>query len=62
MARAAEWAAIKSAPPVAVAAASVAGWSVQEWMYAGTLGYIVLQAGYLVWKWYREWHKSRSEK
>lgn len=62
LADAAGAAALKTAPMVAVVGASAAGWGVQEWMYAGTLGYIVLQAGYLVWKWIREWRKSRSEK
>ncbi len=61
MADAASAAALKTAPMVAVAGASAAGWGVQEWMYAGTLGYIVLQAGYLVWKWVREWRKARKE-
>jgi hypothetical protein len=61
MTDAASAAALKTAPMVAVAGASAAGWSVQEWMYAGTLGYIVLQAAYLVWKWIREWRKSRAE-
>ena len=51
---------LKTAPMVAVAGASVAGWGVQEWMYAGTLGYIVLQGMYLVWKWYLEWRKDRD--
>ncbi len=51
---------LKTAPMVAVAGASVAGWGVQEWMYAGTLGYILLQGMYLVWKWYREWRKDRD--
>lgn len=45
----------KVAPALGVAAASVTGWGVQEWMYAGTLGYIILQALYLLWKWRREW-------
>jgi hypothetical protein len=53
-------AALKTAPMVAVAGASVAGWGVQEWMYAGTLGYIVLQGLYLLWKWHREWRKDRD--
>ena len=52
-------AAMKLSPPTAVLAASVSGWGVQDWMYAATIGYIVLQAGYLVWKWRREWRKRR---
>lgn len=51
-------AAAKSAPAIGVAAAAASGWSVQEWMYAATIGYIVMQAAYLGWKWYREWRKG----
>lgn len=51
---------LKTAPIVAVAGASVSGWGVQQWMYAGTLGYIVLQGLYLLWKWHREWKKDRD--
>lgn len=49
-----EAAAAKLTPPAAVVAASAAGWSLQDWMYIATIGYIVLQAAYLVWKWRRE--------
>jgi hypothetical protein len=44
-------------PPAAVVAASVSGWGVQEWMYAATIGYIAIQASYLLWKWRREARK-----
>ena len=43
-----------------VAAAAATGWGVQEWMYAATIGYIVMQAAYLAWKWYREWKAKRK--
>jgi hypothetical protein len=52
-------AAIKSAPPMAVVGASVAGWGVQEWMYFATTVYVVAQLGYLVWKWHREWKAKK---
>lgn len=60
LAEAASAAALKSAPPVAVVAASAAGWGVQEWMYALTCAYLLAQLGYLLWKWYREWRKGRD--
>jgi hypothetical protein len=50
-------AAAKASPPIAVAVVSISGWGVQEWMFAATLGYIVLQALYLLWKWHREWRE-----
>ncbi|GAA5075561.1 hypothetical protein [Lysobacter panacisoli] len=49
---------IKSAPPIAVVGASVAGWGVQEWMYFTTTVYVVAQLGYLLWKWWREAKKK----
>ena len=53
-------AAMRISPAVAVASASVSGWGVQEWMYAATLIYVVMQALYLVWKWHREWKGRRK--
>lgn len=51
-----------AAPPVALStAAMVGGLSLQEWMFAATLVYVVLQAAYLLWKWYREWRRSMRE-
>lgn len=47
------------APVGVVAAAAEAGWGVQEWMYAATFVYVVLQALYLLWKWRREASKRR---
>jgi hypothetical protein len=49
---------IKAAPPMAVVGASVAGWGVQEWMYAATTVYVIAQLGYLLWKWRREAKKK----
>ena len=52
---------LKSAPPVAVTGwAWMNGLSLNEVVALATLGYIVLQAGYLLWKWYREWKRSRK--
>lgn len=51
----------KTAPALTVAAASVGGWGVQEWMYAATFVYVIAQLGYLLWKWHREW-RSRGKR
>ena len=52
---------LKSAPPVAVTGwAWMNGLSLNEVVALATLGYIVLQAGYLIWKWIREWKRSRK--
>lgn len=53
-------AAAKVSPAVVVAGAGVAGWGVQEWMYALTCVYLVAQLGYLLWKWRREWKAKHS--
>jgi len=52
-------AAVKLSPPALVVGASVGKWGVQEWMYAVTIGYVVLQAAHLAWKWLREWRAAR---
>lgn len=58
--RSAETAAMKVSPPLAVAAAGAAGMSLQDWVYAVTILYVVLQSGYLVWKWRREVRRSEN--
>jgi uncharacterized membrane protein YfcA len=50
-------AAVKLSPVGAVAGAGAAGWGPEQWMYALTAGYVVLQAIYLLWKWQREVRK-----
>ena len=53
--------AVKSAPPVAITGfAWMNGLTLNEMVALATLGYIGLQALYLLWKWYREW-KNRKE-
>jgi hypothetical protein len=59
---AAETAAAKVSVPVAMAAVSIGGWGVAEWMYTATIVYIAMQAGYLAWKWRREWLASKAFK
>jgi hypothetical protein len=49
---------LKLSPPVAVIWASVAGWGPQEWMYALTSVYVVLQIVHLGWRWFREARRS----
>ena len=49
--------ATKSAPPVIVTAAVAEGFTVNEWLAVATIIYIVMQACYLGWKWYKEWRK-----
>lgn len=44
----------KIAIPGGVVAASVAGVSLQSWVYLFTIGFIVLQAAHLIWKWRKE--------
>lgn len=52
-------AAAKLSPPVTVAAVTVAGASLQDWVLAATLLYTVLQIGLLVRKTWNE-YKSRK--
>ena len=45
----------KAIPPIAVTAvATVSSWTMSDWMALATIGYVALQALYLLWKWYRE--------
>jgi hypothetical protein len=44
---------IKAAPPVAVAGATVAGVSLSDIVLVVTLIYLVLQIGFLLYKWAR---------
>lgn len=53
---------LKAAPPVTVSAVSwMNGLTLNEYVAIGTLIYIGLQAGYLIWKWVREARGSRSD-
>jgi hypothetical protein len=50
---------LKASPPVTVTAlAWMKGMTLNEYVAIATLIYIGLQAGYLLWKWYREWKKA----
>lgn len=50
----------KMSPPITVAAATVAGASLQDWVLAATLVYTVLQIVLLVRKTWKE-HKKQKE-
>jgi len=52
---------MKISPPVAVIWAELAGWGPQEWMYALTSVYVVLQIVHLSWRWIREARRTSSE-
>lgn len=41
----------KLSPPATVLGASAAGMSLQDWVWAATLGYTLLMTAKLVWDW-----------
>ncbi|PZQ62617.1 MAG: hypothetical protein DI570_09945 [Phenylobacterium zucineum] len=45
---------LKLSPPITVYALTL-----NEWVAVATLLYLALQAGYLAWKWQREWRRVR---
>jgi hypothetical protein len=47
----------KAVPPLAVIAVQKTGLTLQDWVFIATLLYIALQAGWLVWRW---WRAARS--
>jgi hypothetical protein len=52
--------AVKSTPPVAVAGSAwLFGMTLTDLVALATLAYIALQAGYLIWKWWREFNRRR---
>lgn len=55
--------AAKAAPPIAITTAvTVGGLTLNEWVALATLLYIVLQSGWLVWKWYHAIKDKKNEK
>jgi hypothetical protein len=53
--------AVKATPPVAVAGSAwFLGLTLNDIVLLATLAYIGLQAGYLVWKWFREIKRGRK--
>ena len=54
--------AIKAAPPVAITTAvTIGGLTLNECVANATLLYIVLQSGWLVWKWYHAIKDKKNE-
>ena len=54
--------AAKAAPPVAITTAvTVGGLTLNEWVAVATLLYIVLQSGWLVWKWFHAIKDKKNE-
>lgn len=52
---------LKAAPPVAVTvAATVADLTLNQLVAYATLVYLGLQAGYLLWKWFREYRAAKK--
>lgn len=49
----------KSTLPVAVTALSIGGVGLEDWVFILTAVYLVLQIGYLVWKWMRALRGSK---
>ncbi|NDD85364.1 hypothetical protein EBZ38_13965 [bacterium] len=54
--------AAKAAPPIAITTAvTIGGLTLNEWVAIATLLYVVLQSGWLIWKWYHA-IKERKDK
>jgi hypothetical protein len=45
--------AVKASPPIAVLGATVYGMTLQDWVFVLTLIYLVIQIGWLLWKWWK---------
>ena len=51
-----------ASPPLAATGAILVGLTLNEWVAAATIVYIVMQAIYLGWKWHQEWKaKQRAD-
>jgi len=44
----------RAIPPVTVVAATVTGWTLNDWVLVLTVVYLVLQIGRLIYLWFRE--------
>ena len=53
--------AAKASFPVGVSLASLGGMTLHDMVMLATLVYIALQAGYLLWKWYRQATRGEIE-
>ena len=46
----------------AIVATKVLGFSLNEWLAIASIVFIVLQAGYLLWKWRNEWRARQRRR
>ena len=46
-------------PPIAVAAATLAGVSLQEWVYILTIMYTLFLIGEKLWRWFKAWQERK---
>lgn len=54
---------LKAAPPVSVVGVTIAGMTLQDWVYTVTLIYTVLLITQHVWsKWIKPWREARRER
>lgn len=51
----------RAAPAIGVTGLSLAGIALSQWVYIVTLGYLILQAGFLIWKWRNAYLDRRSK-
>ena len=57
------YAAIHSTPgAVAGSAARIGGLPLSDWLVVASIGFIALQAGYLVWKWRRDYRRDAARR
>lgn len=45
---------LKSSWPLALIGLSFSGWTAQDWFYAISSFFVILQGAYVAWKWRRE--------
>lgn len=54
---------IESAKAVpAIAGATVYGITLNEWVAIVTIGYVLIQGAFLLYKWYWDWQEKKSKK
>lgn len=52
--------AARASPPVTVAGLVLGGVPLQDWVLLAALAYTLIQIGYLLWKWWREWRRGTA--
>lgn len=48
-----------ASPPVAVAAVTLAGLTLQDWVYALTITYTLFLIGEKLWRWFKAWQERK---